>query len=291
MEPHQLHTFIEVARTGNVTEAAAKLHTSQPAASAHLKALESEVGFPLFYRTPKGMSLTEKGEKLLEEARKVMASIEHFRQVAGDLRQSPVQSFRIGLNTDGELLRVNEWIALMSERLPQLEAHLIETKSENFVADIQNLTISAGFFYGNLGDSSIHAIKLGAIRMVVVYPEGWEPPNDEAALEHFAGLPWIWTTQGCPFYKQSIDYFKSRNVHPRKIMYVDDEFLIGDLFAKKVGCSWLAEPIAVRLADEGKVNLWNGLDLTIDLHFGYPKDNATDPVRQQVGQLIESLWR
>ncbi len=291
MEPHQLNTFIEVARTGNVTEAAAKLHTSQPAASAHLKALESEVGFPLFYRTPKGMSLTEKGEKLLEEARKVMASIENFRQVAGDLRQSPVQSFRIGLNTDGELLRVNEWIALMSERLPQLEAHFLETKSENFVTDIQNLTINAGFFYGNLGDSSIHAIKLSSIRMVVVYPEGWEPPNDEAALEHFAGFPWIWTTQGCPFYKQSIDYFKSRNVHPRKIMYVDDEFLIGDLVAKKVGCSWLAEPIAVRLADEGKVNLWNGLDLTIDLHFGYPKDKATDPVRQQVGQLIESLWR
>ncbi|RIX52188.1 LysR family transcriptional regulator [Paenibacillus nanensis] len=291
MELYQLKTFIEVAQTGNLTEAAVKLHTSQPAASAHLKALESEVGFPLFYRTPKGMSLTEKGAKLLEESQKIIASIEGFRQIASDLRQDPVQSFRIGLNTDGELLRVSELVELMAERLPRVELHFLETKSEHFVADIQNNTISAGFYYGNQGSTSIHAIKLRTFRMAVVYPNTWNPPDEEAALDYFAGKPWVWTTQGCPFYKQSIDYFANRKVNPRKILYVDDEFLIGDLVQKEIGCSLLAEPIALRLAKENKVSMWSGLDLAIDLYFGFPKDKMADPIRQQIGNIIEGMWR
>jgi hypothetical protein len=39
MELYQLKSFVEIARTGNLTEAAAQLNMSQPATSAQLKAL------------------------------------------------------------------------------------------------------------------------------------------------------------------------------------------------------------------------------------------------------------
>ena len=44
MELYQVETFIIVAREGNITKAAQKLHISQPSVSSHIKALENELG-------------------------------------------------------------------------------------------------------------------------------------------------------------------------------------------------------------------------------------------------------
>ncbi|MFC4099381.1 LysR family transcriptional regulator [Paenibacillus xanthanilyticus] len=290
MELYQLKTFREVASTGNLTEAAARLSLSQPAASAHLKALEQEVGFQLFYRTPKGMTLTPKGAKLAAESNRIIDAMEHFRQIANELRHNPAERIRIGLNTDGSLLRIQDVVEALSARLPQVEIHFLETKSENFVADLDNSVIEAGFFYGEVRDPSIYSIKLRAFPMAVVYPNGWTIPEEESAMAFFAGKPWIWTTQGCPFYQRSIDYFAREGVFPRRVMYVDDEFLIGELVQKELGCSLLAEPIARQFAEANKLKMWNGLDLAINLHFGMAKDTMSDPIRQALASIVAGVW-
>ncbi len=68
MELYQLRSFITVAGENHLTRAAQKLNTSQPAVSAHIKALEEEFGFSLFVRTPKGMQLTPGGQALCTKA-------------------------------------------------------------------------------------------------------------------------------------------------------------------------------------------------------------------------------
>ena len=55
MDIQHLKAFIAVACTKNLTQAAEKLFLSQPAVSAQIKALESDVGTPLFVRTNNGM--------------------------------------------------------------------------------------------------------------------------------------------------------------------------------------------------------------------------------------------
>src|SRR5690349_4285723 len=66
MELYQLRSFAAIAETGQLTRAAEKLHVSQPALSAQLKALEEELEFALFERTSSGMTLTPAGKRLLE---------------------------------------------------------------------------------------------------------------------------------------------------------------------------------------------------------------------------------
>jgi len=61
MELYQLRTFAAVAEFGHLTRAAEKVHVSQPAVSAQIKALEDELGLPLFDRTPTGMVLRVSG--------------------------------------------------------------------------------------------------------------------------------------------------------------------------------------------------------------------------------------
>ncbi len=57
-----LRAFEATARLLSVTEAAAELHVTPPAISHQLKVLEDYIGFPLFQRLHKGITLTEKGE-------------------------------------------------------------------------------------------------------------------------------------------------------------------------------------------------------------------------------------
>jgi DNA-binding transcriptional LysR family regulator len=59
-----LRTFLAVYRDGSLTRAAQRLSLSQPAVTAQLKALEAELGRPLFTRLPRGVEPTPAAELL-----------------------------------------------------------------------------------------------------------------------------------------------------------------------------------------------------------------------------------
>ncbi|MFE1771408.1 LysR family transcriptional regulator [Streptomyces sp. NPDC059008] len=68
--PVSLAYFLEVARTGAVSEAAQNLRVAPSAISRQIAKLESGVGVPLFIRHPRGMTLTDAGSRLLAHARR-----------------------------------------------------------------------------------------------------------------------------------------------------------------------------------------------------------------------------
>ncbi len=58
-------TFYDVATYGSISKAAVMNYTSQPAISRSIKNLEDQLNTQLFFRTKKGIQLTEKGKELL----------------------------------------------------------------------------------------------------------------------------------------------------------------------------------------------------------------------------------
>ncbi|EQD84856.1 LysR family transcriptional regulator [Saccharopolyspora erythraea D] len=68
--PTSLRYFLEVARTGSISEASERLHVATSAISRQITKLEQEVGAPLFERQPRGMVLSEAGEILAAYARR-----------------------------------------------------------------------------------------------------------------------------------------------------------------------------------------------------------------------------
>ncbi|MEM8546646.1 MAG: LysR substrate-binding domain-containing protein [Pseudomonadota bacterium] len=89
MKLQQLRFLLAVADSGcNVTEAANRLHTSQPGVSKQIKLLEEELGAPLFERKGRALTgLTDIGDTVVAHARVVMREIESIR-AAGN-RQYP----------------------------------------------------------------------------------------------------------------------------------------------------------------------------------------------------------
>lgn len=68
MRLEQLSHLIEITRLHSISKAAETLHISQPALSASVKSLETELGVALFKRTNRGIFLTAEGEKIHDDA-------------------------------------------------------------------------------------------------------------------------------------------------------------------------------------------------------------------------------
>src|SRR5579859_7286141 len=87
MEPNVrlLRYFVAVADAGTFTEAAEVLHVSQPALSQQIKKLEGELGFALFQRGTRRVTLTPRGRDLISSARQVIDAAETYRSHARDL--------------------------------------------------------------------------------------------------------------------------------------------------------------------------------------------------------------
>jgi DNA-binding transcriptional LysR family regulator len=80
-----LRYFVEVARTGSLSDASARLHVAVSAISRQVARLESELGAVLFERRPRGMALSEAGERLLAYAQRSLLEAEHVMKEIGGI--------------------------------------------------------------------------------------------------------------------------------------------------------------------------------------------------------------
>jgi len=82
MNLKDLKYFIAVAETGHFGRAAAQCFVSQPTLSMQLKKLEKELGVPLFERNNKRVLLTQTGEQLLQQAKRVLFETDRLTEMA-----------------------------------------------------------------------------------------------------------------------------------------------------------------------------------------------------------------
>jgi len=96
MDLTQLRYLVTIADEGSFTQAARKLHLSQPSLSLAIKKLEEEVGQPLFDRLTRRVVPTEAGDRILETARQVLSELERARGEVRDLKGAVTGTLRVG---------------------------------------------------------------------------------------------------------------------------------------------------------------------------------------------------
>lgn len=96
MELRHLRYFLAVAEEKHFGRAAERLNIVQPALSMQIRALEEELGGPLFVRTSRRVELTEAGSILLVQARNTLAQAEHAKFIVQRSLRGEMGSVRVG---------------------------------------------------------------------------------------------------------------------------------------------------------------------------------------------------
>ncbi len=95
MRTEHIILALNIARENSISKAAEALYISQPNASNMLKALEKELGYALFERTPTGMRLTEKGKAFVELAATIERSLQAISQIPDPVKQISLRIFTL----------------------------------------------------------------------------------------------------------------------------------------------------------------------------------------------------
>lgn len=96
MDFRQLRYFVAVAEALSFSEAARKLHVSQPPLSIQIKALEEELGSPLLERSRHHVALTPAGVLFLDKARDALATLDQAREVVKQVASGDAGEIRVG---------------------------------------------------------------------------------------------------------------------------------------------------------------------------------------------------
>ena len=118
----QLRHLIELATNGSFSHSAIKLHLTQPALSRSIKALEGELGQPLFDRIGRKNELTVFGSHIVQRARVLVDEAKELRQTSVQLQKGDIGQFRIGMGSGPGAMLMTPLLMLMATNYPR--AHI-----------------------------------------------------------------------------------------------------------------------------------------------------------------------
>lgn len=137
--------FLAVAEEGHIGRAAARLHLSQPPLTRHIQALEEKIGVPLFVRTPKGVTLTEAGRTLLEEAPNLLALAQQAAERTRLAGQGLIGRLDVGLFGSGVLDVIPRILARFHQARPEVKIVLHNLTKDAQLQALRERRITVGF--------------------------------------------------------------------------------------------------------------------------------------------------
>ena len=290
MEIYQLRTFVTVAEEGHLTRASERLHTSQPAVSAHIKSLEEELGVPLFIRTPKGMTLTREGTILRDKAQAALVSVEDLRKEASVMKEKVVGTARIGLHIDPRFLKIDLFLSYMRQHYHELDFHLLQQWSWQQPEAFKKGLLDGGFIYEEPDQPGLEIISLKRLNVFVVGPAQWNERLCDAGWPELAAMPWIWTPSNCNFNRIGMQAFEARGLKPNKVTVADQEPLINTLVTSGIGLALMMEEEARDARTHGRLAVRDEVVGTVDLNFVYAEQRRSDPMVKAITDAIREVW-
>jgi DNA-binding transcriptional LysR family regulator len=287
MELYQLKTFLVIARTGNLTRAATELHASQPTVSGQLKALEEELNVVLFERTPRGMVLTEAGQRLRDKAQEVTDSVAEFTLLAASLTQNSPLCCKVGVNTTATALRIAELVGVLATIAPQLRLELHHGQSHKILDDIARGTLDVGFFFGRCDPSKLNSSKLLDVSLAVVGPEAWQPELANASWVVLLEKPWVMPPETCPFYEVTLQLQRSTSKRQSHSISADDESTMLELVRAEAGVALLP---ASMVEGQNGVTILRHTQTTLELAFAWSITQGDAPHIRPVRTALERIW-
>lgn len=150
----QLEYAVAVDTHRHFGKAAKACHVSQPTLSTQLAKLEDELGCVLFDREKQPVIPTPDGERLLAQARVVVAELRRFEKLAKEGEDDVAGSFRLGVIPTVSPYLVPLFLGAFRERYPKLDLSLEEMQTDTLLAALERESLDAGLLATPLESSA-----------------------------------------------------------------------------------------------------------------------------------------
>jgi len=295
MDTHLLRAFVTVAREGNLTRAAERLFVTQPALSLQIKKLQEGLELVLLERTPRGMRLTEAGQRLLPVAERALGGVAEFRAAAAGLKDTVSGRLRLGTIVDPEFLRLGAFLSTLAERHPTLSFELTHGMSGSVTRLVEQGELDVAYTLGPPGFPDLagrfHVVELTDFTYRVVAPPGWAGQVRGKGWRELAALPWIETPPESVHHRLLSTVFAAEGVRPHVVARVDLEPSMLDLVRSGVALALARDSLALRAAHAEGVVIADSVSVAAELGLMCRADRRTEAPIKAAMEVIEAVWR
>jgi LysR family cyn operon transcriptional activator len=241
MELFQLRTFQEVAATLNFTRAAERLHLTQSAVSHQIKALEEELGEPLFIRAKHGVKLSQAGAVALEHARRILEESVALKERLSGGEQTPVGRVRAAAATQAFVHLFAPLFETFMRAHPGVEVSFRTTQStDQTIADIQNGAADVGFASLPVYSPALAVQELFEDELLVIVGHGHRLAGRPlATFEEIVAERFILFERGNSIRRATDEFFGRVGGEPRTALESNDTSFIKIMVQRGLGISLL----------------------------------------------------
>lgn len=185
MDASDLKLFESVARTGGMGRAAGELNTVQSNVTARVRALERELGCPLFVRHSRGVSLTPAGRRLLPYATRVARLLSEARRAVAEdgTARGPLV---LGSLETASALRLPRILAAFATAHPTVDLTLVTGTSAELIDQVLAAKLDGAFVAGPVRHAELTEEVMFREELVLLTAprvRGWVDLADERNLK------------------------------------------------------------------------------------------------------------
>lgn len=295
MDYINLRAFVTVAREGNLTRAAERLFLTQPAVSLQIKKLQAQLNLTLFERTPRGMRLTETGQRLLPIAERSLQVTAEFIAAAAGLKDAVSGRLRLGTILDPEFLRLGRFLSTLAERHPALTFELTHGMSGSVARQVEDGQLDVAYTLGQPDlpelDDRFQLVSLTVFSYRVVAPAGWSGQVRGKGWRELAVLPWIGTPPDSVHNRLLSRIFAAEGVEQKIVARVDLEPSMMDLVQSGVGMALARHSLALEAAHTKGVVIADAVSVDAEMCCICRADRRNEPPIKAAMAAIGDVWR
>ena len=167
LDLRKLRYFLTVAEELHFGRAAIRLHLAQPPLTRQISALEAELGFKLFDRTSRTVTLTAQGRAFLPYVRGVLEQIDVAQVIANKLAAGTAGQLALGYASSIALSDLfSQAIQSFAQRYPDVQLTLVECASGSLGAQVADGRLDIGLSRLLPPPAEVQVLSLGEERLV-----------------------------------------------------------------------------------------------------------------------------
>lgn len=238
MDIRQLRYFTIIAEEKNISQAARKLHMSQPPLSQQLKQMEETLGVALVYREGKKLQLTEAGERLYHHAVQITKLMEEGMEEVKEVGNGLKGALKFGVNTLSETL-LPQLLFEFREQYPAVTYEIHQNESGHLFQLLRERVIDLAIIRFPVHSPDFSSIMLKDEPFYFVNKEVW---TSEVTLSTIARVPLILpSTKGQGLHDFIIQAFDKQGLKPDIICRCSDLTLLSRLVQQGFGATLVPE--------------------------------------------------